>query len=118
MRTPPPLHSRLFADYLKRITIGLKGVDHAVKQEILAEIASHIEERVAQLEQQGSKRPLDDALSAFGDPGALSFQFVEEMKGTSMKKGRSTAKKFLVSKQRSAYRAGPPRDGKNVVGQH
>jgi hypothetical protein len=102
MRTAHPLQNEMFANYLKRFRTGLKGVGRNIQLEIQAEIRSHIEDRVAQLEQQGSTRPVEDALVAFGEPEALSSQFVQQLRRTCLKIGPSEAKGIRLSRQRSA----------------
>lgn len=101
MRTPLPLHNELFANYLKRFRMGLKGVGRVVQLEIQAEITSHIEERVAQLKQQGSTRPVEDALLAFGEPEVLSSQFVQQLKQRCRNTVPSVAKTVRLARQRS-----------------
>lgn len=101
MKTPPPLQHELFADYLGRFMIGLKGIDEALQREICAEITIHIAERVGQLEKEGSARPIEDALTAFGKPESLSSQFMEQVKSNGLKIGPSKAKNVTLPRQRS-----------------
>lgn len=65
-------------EYLKQISAGLKGIDDAQKHEILAEISSHLSERIAELKAQGEPDPTEQAISSLGDPAELAFQFVTE----------------------------------------
>jgi len=66
----------LISNYLARVKAGLKGIDDGQQQEILAEIRSHLTDRIEQLKQQGSGSPTEDALTAMGDPEELSLQFI------------------------------------------
>jgi uncharacterized membrane protein len=66
----------LISNYLARIKAGLKGIDKAQQREILAEIRSHLTDRVEQLEMQGSLRSAEDAIEALGDPDELSVEFM------------------------------------------
>ena len=68
----------LIEEYLKRISAGLKGIDDAQKHEILAEISSHLSERIAELRAHGEPHPTDQAISSLGDPAQLASQFVTE----------------------------------------
>lgn len=63
-------------EYLKHVTAGLKGMDEAQKQETLAEISSHLSERAAELEAQGTPHPIEQAISGLGDPAELASAFV------------------------------------------
>lgn len=65
-------------EYLEQISSGLKGIDDAQKHEILAEISSHLSERIAELRAHGEPHPIDQAISTLGDPAELAFQFVAE----------------------------------------
>jgi uncharacterized membrane protein len=68
----------LIGNYLARVKAGLKRIDQGQQQEILAEIHSHLTDRIEQFKQQGSIRPTEDALAAMGDPDEISVQFAEE----------------------------------------
>jgi uncharacterized membrane protein len=63
--------------YLARVRAGLKGLDEGQQREILAEIHSHLTDRVEQLKQQGSSHAPEDALAAMGNPDEISRQFSE-----------------------------------------
>ncbi len=63
-------------EYLRHISAGLKGMDEAQKQETLAEISSHLSERAAELEAQGTPHPIEQAISSLGDPADLASAFV------------------------------------------
>ena len=63
-------------EYLRHVSAGLKGMDEAQKQETLAEISSHLSERVAELEAQGTPHPMEQAISSLGDPAELASAFV------------------------------------------
>jgi len=65
-------------EYLKRISAGLKGIDDAQKHEILAEISSHLSERIAELRAHGEPHPTEQVISSLGDPAELASQFVAE----------------------------------------
>jgi uncharacterized membrane protein len=65
-------------EYLKQISAGLKGIDDAQKHEILAEISSHLSERIAELKAHDEPHPTEQALSSLGDPAELASQFVTE----------------------------------------
>jgi uncharacterized membrane protein len=65
-------------EYLKKLSAGLKGIDDAQKQEILAEISSHLSERIAELRAHGERHPTEEAISSLGDPIELTSQFVSE----------------------------------------
>ncbi len=64
--------------YLATVKVGLKGMDEGQQQEILAEIQSHLTDRIEQMTLQGSISPLEEALAAMGDPHQLSEEFVSE----------------------------------------
>jgi len=66
--------------YLNRVSAGLKGIDEPQRQEIVAEIRSHLAERVQELIAQGSPRPVEAALTAMGDADALALQFTREVR--------------------------------------
>lgn len=63
-------------EYLTQISAGLKGIDEAQKCETLAEIGSHLTERVAELRVQGAPRPIEQAIASLGDPAELASAFV------------------------------------------
>jgi hypothetical protein len=66
------------SNYLTRVEAGLKGGDEGQRQEILAEIRSHLTDRIEELKLQGAENPTEVALAAMGDPDALSMQFIAE----------------------------------------
>jgi uncharacterized membrane protein len=66
--------------YLNRVSTGLKGIEESQRQEIVAEIRSHLADRVQQLVDQGSPRPVEAALAAMGDPDTLALQFTREVR--------------------------------------
>ena len=68
----------LIENYLARVEAGLKGGDEGQRQEILAEIRSHLMDRIEELRLQGAENPTEVALAAMGDPDALSMQFIAE----------------------------------------
>jgi len=63
-------------EYVKRVSNGLTGIEEAEKQDILAEINSHLSDRIEELRGQGVSHPAEQAFSALGDPAALASQFV------------------------------------------
>lgn len=65
-------------EYLKNISAHLKGIDDAQKREILAEISSHLSERITELRAHNDPDPIDQAISNLGDPVDLASQFVTE----------------------------------------
>jgi uncharacterized membrane protein len=67
----------LIDKYLATVRTGLKGLGEGQQAEILAEIRSHLTDRIEQLRQQGSTCPTEDALAAMGDPDEISRQFSE-----------------------------------------
>lgn len=67
----------LIDKYLATVGAGLKRLGKDKQGEILAEIRSHLTDRVVQLKQHGSTRPTEDALAAMGDPDEISAQFIE-----------------------------------------
>jgi uncharacterized membrane protein len=66
--------------YFKRIAAGLQGIGETQKQEIVAEIRSHLDERVSELSAEGDADALDHALAALGDADDLAAQFVSEVR--------------------------------------
>ena len=61
--------------YLGRVSAGLKGISELQRQEIMAEIRSHLAERVQQFAEEGSLQPENAATAAMGDPDELARQF-------------------------------------------
>jgi hypothetical protein len=57
-------------DYLRRMEEELrtKGVNAAQRREILAELKSHLVDRIAEFQAEGSPDPVGQALAALGDP--------------------------------------------------
>jgi HAAS domain-containing protein len=66
--------------YIHRVAVGLKGIDEAQKQEIVAEIRSHLAERVEQFASEGSRTPAEAAVAAMGDATTLANQFMGEVR--------------------------------------
>ncbi len=73
------INTELISEYVSRVATGLRGLDEAAKRDILAEIESHISDRVEQLRQQGAMSPERQVLGAMGNPDALSRQFMIEL---------------------------------------
>ena len=67
----------LVEQYLKGVADGLTEISNADRRDILAEIRSHLDERIEQLNAQGTSHAADEALRALGDPSTLAHQFVE-----------------------------------------
>lgn len=63
--------------YVKSVAEGLKEIANAERKEILAEIKSHLGERVEELRAQGASDAAEQAIRALGEPTALACQFVE-----------------------------------------
>jgi uncharacterized membrane protein len=63
---------------LQQIAAGLKGMDESQKNEILAEIASHLSERVGELRAQGEADAESLAIAGLGDAAELAARFVAE----------------------------------------
>jgi uncharacterized membrane protein len=63
-------------DYINCVSNGLTGIDKAERQDILAEIRSHLSERIEELQTRGVTDPVRQAIDALGDPKALASQFV------------------------------------------
>jgi len=68
----------LIQQYLVKVSAGLKQVDEFQKKEILAEIDSHLRERIEELRAGGDPHPVERAISGLGDAAALASQFVVE----------------------------------------
>jgi hypothetical protein len=80
MSANPAITADPISEYLKRVSIGLKGLSESQRQEIVAEIRSHLADRVQQFISQGSPRPVEAALGAMGDADALALQFTQEVR--------------------------------------
>lgn len=66
------------AAYLSRVSSKLKGISESQKEEIVAEIRSHLVERVQQFSAEGSPSPAEAAVAAMGDADTLASQFLQE----------------------------------------
>lgn len=64
--------------YLERIATGLGSMDSVQKKEIVAEIRSHLEDRLSELKAGGDPNAVFRVLRALGDPNELTAQFVTE----------------------------------------
>jgi len=64
-------------DYLHRMEELLRtnGVNAAERSEILAELKSHLIDRIAEFQAQGSRDPLGEALVALGNPIEIVSEF-------------------------------------------
>jgi uncharacterized membrane protein len=78
MTTVSTATQSLIQHYLDQMASGLKGIDDTQRQDILAEINSHLGERIAELESAGDARAMEHALGSLGDPTQLAAQFVAE----------------------------------------
>lgn len=67
----------LIEQYLRYVAEGLKEIGTVEKEGILAEIRSHLSERIEQLNAHGTSHAADQAIRGLGDPNALARQFVE-----------------------------------------
>jgi uncharacterized membrane protein len=74
MNTPGTLKDP-FGDYLQRISRGLKHMNSEHRNDVLAEIRSHLADRAEQFRRQGSVEPEHDAILALGDAKTLAAQF-------------------------------------------
>jgi uncharacterized membrane protein len=71
-----PTENALIQDFLRRVANGLRALDDPEKQDILAEIGSHLCDRVEELRSQGAPHPAEQAVAGLGDPAELAAQFV------------------------------------------
>ncbi|MGE5206384.1 MAG: HAAS signaling domain-containing protein [Chlamydiota bacterium] len=84
----------LIEQYLRGVAEGLKEIGNVEKQDILAEIRSHLGERIQQLSAQGTSHAAEQATRALGEPTALAHQFVEAAR--QQRAGRSYAPWVLL----------------------
>jgi uncharacterized membrane protein len=68
----------LIRQYLVKVSAGLKQIGEDQKKEILAEIDSHLRERIEELRAESESHPVERAISGLGDPAALASEFVSE----------------------------------------
>ena len=68
----------LIRQYLVKVSSGLKQIGEDQKKEILAEIDSHLRERIEELRAESEPHPIERAISGLGDPAALASEFVAE----------------------------------------
>jgi uncharacterized membrane protein len=76
--TELPTDKALIQDFVRRVANGLAIIGNPEKEDILAEIGSHLRDRMEELRMQGSPHPAEQAVAALGDPAALAAQFVAE----------------------------------------
>jgi uncharacterized membrane protein len=69
-------------DYVNRISASLKGIDESQKQEIRAEINSHLIDRCVELTAHGAGYPVAEAIAELGDPVVLAAQFMAQAQAT------------------------------------
>jgi len=74
MNTPVTFNDPL-GDYLQLISRGLKHMNAEQRNDVLAEIRSHLADRTEQFRRQGSLKPEQDAVLALGDAKTLARQF-------------------------------------------
>ena len=67
----------LIQQYLRDVADGLQEISYVDRRDILAEIKSHLDERIEQLNAQGTSHAADEAIRALGDPTTLARQFAE-----------------------------------------
>jgi uncharacterized membrane protein len=72
-----PVNDR-FADYLRQISGGLKHMNAEQRNDVLAEIRSHLADRAEQFRSQGSFEAEQDAIRALGDANTIALQFSSE----------------------------------------
>ena len=70
-----PGSNDVFAEYLQEISAGLKHVNAEQRNDVLAEIRSHLAERTEQFRRDGSLKPERDAICALGDASTIAQQF-------------------------------------------
>ena len=70
------ISSTAFEDYMNRVWEGLSGMETSERQDTIAEIRSHLNERIEQLRLQGSLHSVEEALAALGDPTELAHHMV------------------------------------------
>jgi len=68
----------LIRQYLVKVSAGLKQIGELQKKEILAEIDSHLRERIEELRAGGDPHPVERAISGLGEAAALASEFVVE----------------------------------------
>jgi uncharacterized membrane protein len=68
----------LIRQYLVKVSAGLKQISENQKREILAEIDSHLRERIEELRADNEPHPVERAISGLGDPAALASEFVSQ----------------------------------------
>jgi len=68
----------LIQQYLAKVSAGLKHTSEDQKKEILAEIDSHLKDRIEELRAGSEPYPVERAISGLGDPAALASEFVAQ----------------------------------------
>ena len=68
----------LIRQYLVKVSAGLKQIGELQKKEILAEIDSHLRERIEELRAGGDPHPVERAISGLGEAASLASEFVVE----------------------------------------
>jgi uncharacterized membrane protein len=80
MNTPVEFNDP-FADYLQLISRGLKHMNEEQRNDVLAEIRSHLADRAEQFRRLGSLKAEQDAVLALGDANTIALQFSLEALG-------------------------------------
>jgi hypothetical protein len=75
MKANPVASADPISAYLSQVSTGLADISEFERQEILAEIRSHLSERVQQFTAQGFLQPAEAAIAVMGDPDELALQF-------------------------------------------
>jgi HAAS domain-containing protein len=78
MTETPSVEAGSIDQYLRKIESRLRrqGLSTTAMSEILAELKSHMIDRVAELEQAGAPQPVQQALQAMGDPDTIADEFL------------------------------------------
>lgn len=71
----PENFSDPFAGYLQLISHGLKNMSGEQRNDVLAEIRSHLADRSEQFRSQGSPNPEQEAIRALGEAKTIARQF-------------------------------------------
>jgi hypothetical protein len=71
-KTPAKMDDYLYSIEERLRTDGVNGVD---RTEVLAELKSHLTDRVAEFQAEGSPDPIGQALAALGDPIEIASEF-------------------------------------------
>ena len=77
MTETPSVEASSIDQYLRKMESRLRrqGLSATAMSEILAELKSHMIDRVAELQQAGAPQPVQQALQAMGDPDTIADEF-------------------------------------------